>query len=113
MVKLFGKKAVKENKETAKQLEFDFEEVEQQLVELRAAERELKAESARLNSKITTYMEKSKMREYEGTFLRVTAVAPATTSYFDLSEFRAKHPKLYGEFLKTRIQKGYIKVTSL
>lgn len=107
---LFGKK----KKEVANvQLEFDFDAVEKELVELRTEERELKMRSMSLNNKIKQKMESDGVEEINGSLVRIVNVKQTISSYFDLSEFRQKHPKLYAEFCKTRVQKGYIKVTVL
>lgn len=97
----------------AKQLEFDFDKVEEELIELRATERELKMRSKKLHDLIKKEMSSKGISEYDGSMVRVVKVEESVQSFFDLSEFRIKHPKMYEEFLKTRIQKGYIKVSVL
>ena len=109
-MKLFGKK----KEETANlQLEFDFDAVEKELIELRTEERELKRRSQSLNDRIRQKMEKDGVEEYNGDMVRIVNVKQTVASYFDLAEFRQKHPKMYAEFCKTRVQKGYVKVTVL
>lgn len=76
--------------------------------------REVKVATAKMEdfkADLQKLMLDKSIKSFENDFFKITLVLKSTTNTFDSKSFQAKHPELYGEFIKTGTKAGYVKIT--
>lgn len=84
---------------------------QKRLMGLLQKKKSLEAEIEKVKTLLMDNMTKNNYSSFVTPFFKVNYIAPTTATTFDAARFKAEHPEMYGEYLKTQERKSTIKIS--
>ena len=90
-----------------------YKAMEMQIIDIDTQLKALQEQRETLLQGLKAEMEKAGVKKWETDNLRLTYVAPTTKETFDSKRFKAEHPDVYADYIKTTKTKSSIRLTTL
>lgn len=90
--------------------EKEFEELEKQLMELKAYEKSFKSRRDLLFDEVQKTMRKYNITKWNGLYLDMDLISARVGMSFDTKRFQAEHPELYAKYLTEKSFSGYLRI---
>ena len=90
-----------------------YKAMELQMIDIDSQLKALQKQRDTLLQGLKAEMEKAGVKKWETDSIRLTYVAPSKKETFDTKRFKADHPEIYSEYLRTTTTKSSIRFTTL